>query len=160
MTGVTPIKKTENQTWQEKFIARLSKTGVVTVSARFAKISRKTAYLHRAEDDNFAGLWEDALAESADLLEEEARRRAYTGVVTPKTIAGEAVNVREYSDTLLIFLLKGAKPDKFRERREISGPGGGAVRIKLEFDDLRKLDPVELLRLHSQTLGDTPPDRG
>lgn len=37
--------------------------------------------------------------------------------------------VKEYSDTLAIFLLKAHAPDKYRERTsaEISGPGGGPV---------------------------------
>lgn len=41
--------------------------------------------------------------------------------------------VRKYSDTLAIFLLKGANPEKFRERTsaEISGPGGKPI----ELDD-------------------------
>ena len=40
------------------------------------------------------------------------------------------VNLQEYSDTLLIFLLKGLRPEKYRERFEHSGTGpGGAIRV-------------------------------
>jgi hypothetical protein len=39
----------------------------------------------------------------------------------------------EYSDTLLIFLLKGIRPEKYRERFEHSGPEGGPI----EFSDAR-----------------------
>jgi hypothetical protein len=37
--------------------------------------------------------------------------------------------VREYSDTLLIFLLKGARPQKYRDnvRQEVSGPNGAPL---------------------------------
>ena len=40
--------------------------------------------------------------------------------------------VRKYSDTLLIFLLKGARPDKFRDNATIrhTGPTGGAIQIE------------------------------
>ena len=52
-------------------------------------------------------------------LEDEAVRRGVEGVErgiyhNGKRIATEC----EYSDTLLIFLLKGAMPEKYRERRE------------------------------------------
>ena len=57
---------------------------------------------------------------AADLLEEEARRRAHDGVDEPVWFQGvQCGTVRKYSDTLLIFLLKGAKPDKYRERSSV-----------------------------------------
>lgn len=59
------------------------------------------------------------------------------------------------SDTLAIFLLKGQKPDKYRERvsSEISGPGGGPVQIRAEITQMtdEELD-AELTKL---TTGDT-----
>ena len=41
--------------------------------------------------------------------------------------------VRKYSDTLLIFMLKARRPEKYRERAnvELTGQGGGPV----ELDD-------------------------
>ena len=48
-------------------------------------------------------------------LEDEAIRRAYHGVQRPVTIAGKRELVTGYSDTLLIFLLKGARPHKYRD---------------------------------------------
>jgi hypothetical protein len=41
--------------------------------------------------------------------------------------------IQEYSDTLLIFLLKGLRPEKYRERFEHSGPGkGGAILVSYD----------------------------
>ncbi|MBX6773030.1 MAG: hypothetical protein IRY83_14975 [Chloroflexi bacterium] len=58
-----------------------------------------------------------------DALEAEAWRRAVDGVERPVYQNGQRVGaVREYSDTLLIFLLKGGRPQKYRERYELSGP--------------------------------------
>ena len=50
-------------------------------------------------------------------------RRAYLGVEKPVTVAGKREVIREYSDTLLIFLLKGARPQKYRDniRQEVTG---------------------------------------
>ena len=69
-------------------------------------------------------LFEEASEDAADSLEAEARRRAVEGVEEPvgwyKGQAGGVV--RKYSDTLLIFLLKGRRPELYRERFEHSGP--------------------------------------
>lgn len=119
--------------WPERFIGALSKHGVVTAAAKAARISRKTVYERRAEDKDFAELWDDAIEQAADMLEREAVRRAYTGTLRPIYQGGEKVgSVREYSDTLMIFLLKGARPGKYRENHkvEVSGPGGGAIPIR------------------------------
>jgi hypothetical protein len=115
-----------------KFIEHLSKHGVVTVAAKAAGVSRTGVYMHRLESEDFAKQWDDAMESAADMLESEAVRRAYTGVLKPVCVGGKVQKVREYSDTLLIFLLKGAKPGKFREnhRLEVSGPGGGAIPIR------------------------------
>ena len=74
---------------------------------------------------HFDAAFEDAMEEAADLLESEARRRAHDGVEEPvfgslggNQGSGEVGRIRKYSDTLLIFLLKGARPDKYRERQE------------------------------------------
>ena len=38
-------------------------------------------------------------------------------------MAGESVDVREYSDSLLMFILKAEKPEKYRDRREVRHSG-------------------------------------
>lgn len=91
------------------------------------------AYSHRDADEEFAKQWAGAIEEAGDLLEREAIRRAYTGTLRPVYHNGKKAGTeRVYSDTLLIFLLKGAKPGKFRENHkiEVSGPGGGAIPIR------------------------------
>jgi hypothetical protein len=40
------------------------------------------------------------------------------------TVAGKRELVREYSDTLLIFLLKGLRPAKYRERYDVAVEAG------------------------------------
>jgi hypothetical protein len=65
----------------------------VTASARKAGFDRKTAYAHRAADPEFAAEWEDALEQSIDDLEGEARRRAFEGVAEPVVSMGRIVEV-------------------------------------------------------------------
>jgi len=49
---------------------------------------------------------------------------------------------RHYSDTLLIFLLKGGKPDRYKERREVFHRGTIALLQKLE--QIAAMTPDEL----------------
>ena len=54
-----------------------------------------------------------AQEEACERLEAEARRRAVEGVDEPRTVAGQREIVKRYSDALLIFLMKGANPEKY-----------------------------------------------
>jgi hypothetical protein len=58
----------------------------------------------------------------------------------------EIGEVREYSDTLLVHLLKAHRPEKYRERvaAELSGPQGGAIRL-----DLSRFSDQDLLELRA-----------
>lgn len=110
--------------WQDKFISELAKHGNVTLAAKAAKVSRTRAYQHQEESQEFADLWADALEQAGDVLEGEAHRRAVSGVLKPIYQGGKKVGaVREYSDGLLTLLLKAAKPEKYRERQDITSNG-------------------------------------
>lgn len=110
------------------FLAALAKTGNIAAASRAARCDRSCYYDWRKGDKAFAEAAKAALEEAADLLELEARRRAADGVLEPVFYRGRKVAlVKRYSDTLLIFLLKGIRPEKFRERHELSGPGGAPL---------------------------------
>ena len=110
--------------WKPIFLDLLSKNGNATLSAQEAGINRSGAYEARATDKEFGKAWEDAMEQAADVLEREAWRRASEGVKQPVFYQGEVCgHVRKYSDVLLIFLLKGARPDKYRE--QLATPSAG-----------------------------------
>lgn len=102
--------------WRDKFTQHLAKTGNVSKSARLAGVPRRTVYDERDKNPDFAQAWEDALEEGADELEEEARKRALAD-----------------SDTLLIFLLKGLKPDKYRENKRVELAGDKDAPLQIEI---------------------------
>lgn len=105
------------------FLAAYGELGNIKQAAARAGISRDTHYAWLA-DEAYAKAFESAREEAVESLEAEARRRAVEGCERPVYQGGEQVGtVREYSDTLLIFLLKGAAPGKYREnhRHEVSG---------------------------------------
>ena len=119
---------------RQAFLAALAETANVLKSSELTKIARRMAYDWRAADPDFADAWERALDIGADALEDEAVRRAVEGVDEPVFYQGEAVGVvRKYSDTLLIFLLKGRRPEKYRDRlsHAIGVPDGGPVTFKV-----------------------------
>lgn len=144
----TPKKRPR---WAKAFLVALAEFGNVRHSCEVAGIDRKTAYNLRDADKTFATDWEQAQEEAADLLEQEARRRAERGVQRLKFHKGSPIMVpaigadrlpikdddgkfvmvpyveHEYSDTLMIFLLKGIRPEKYRERQEITGKDGAPL---------------------------------
>jgi hypothetical protein len=105
--------------WQRAFLTGLENTGSVTQAAEAAKISRQTVYENKQNDPEFSRQWDEALEQSADALEEEARKRAFAG-----------------SDVLLIFMLKGLRPQRWRESRATIPPA-----------ELNKMIETELKRL-------------
>ena len=102
------------------FLHVLSETCNVGKSCAAVGISRQTAYGWRDDDPEFAAAWDRAKAVGVTALEDEAHRRAFEG--TDKPIVHQGVitdTMKEYSDTLAIFLLKAHAPDRYRERSSI-----------------------------------------
>ena len=87
-------------------------TGTVTGACRKAHINRTTFYRWVKGDTKFAQQYEQAKEQVGDLLEEEALKRAYNG-----------------DHTLIIFLLKGLKPEKYGDKQTFEH--GGSVTIVL-----------------------------
>lgn len=145
MTRTTTPKK---GVWKPLFLEHLRETANVSRSANFAGVNRRTVYTERGNSETFREAWDDAVEEGMDFLEEEARRRAYEGTLKPVYQRGDKVGeIREFSDTLMIFLLKGRRPDVYGDRvkQEVTGKGGGPVQHDIAgsfnlAEDIRNLD--------------------
>ena len=109
-TEFTPEKR-------EKFLIALGKMPNISSACRQVGIARHTAYNHRKTDAEFKAAWDDAIEIGVDALEEVAMKRA-----------------KKESDTLLIFLLKAHRPEKYRERVEQQHSGEIAVRVTRSAD--------------------------
>lgn len=138
----TPKKRPR---WAKAFLSVLAESGNVRLASQAASVARSAVYALRASDEVFAAEWDTAQEEAADLLEQEARRRAHDGWDEPVfgsmgqgLGSGEIGTVRKYSDTLLIFLLKGARPEKYRERTDVRHSGKIDV-SRLSDDELRAI---------------------
>lgn len=109
---------------REEFLAVLSEGASVTAAAAKVGMSRRGMYDARDADEEFKKAWDDAVEQGTDLMEDEGHRRAIEGVKEPVYYQGAEVGyVRKYSDTLLIFFLKARRPDKYRERADITSGG-------------------------------------
>ena len=83
-------------------------------------MTRRNVYRERTKDREFAEAWDEAKKLGLESLEAEAIRRAVRGTEKPVFHQGEQVaTVREYSDVLLIFLMKAADPAKYRENYRV-----------------------------------------
>jgi hypothetical protein len=112
-------------TWSPRFLEALALSPNISAAARAAGIDRRTAYNARDAHPDFAALWDDALESATDNLAAEAYRRAYEGCEKPVYQGGEKVgSIREYSDTLAIFLLKCHRREVYGDRQEIRHSGG------------------------------------
>lgn len=110
--------------------AMVASGGNVSRACQAVDICRMTAYQWRDDDPEFRADWERAKAAGLDALEDECMRRAFEGFDKPIVHQGIITDtIKEYSDTLAIFLLKGGKPEKYKERVEHSGQIDIAARI-------------------------------
>lgn len=101
------------------FLDTLSDGGHISNAAKAAGLPRRTVYNWRKTDDTFRDAWDEALDLGTDALEDEAIRRALYGVEKPVYQGGKKVGmVQEYSDGLMQFLLKGRRPEKYKDRVE------------------------------------------
>jgi hypothetical protein len=141
---------------RSRFLLKLAECGNITRAAKAAKIAREYLYELRSEDKEFAKAWDEARAIGMEGLEDEAIRRAYEGVQKPiyqqATLVG---TVTEYSDTLLIFLLKGGMPDKYKDRVDMTTKGKGINDLNAEQLDTRLMALLERART-KRAAGDSP----
>jgi len=127
VTAAQPPRKDRARTAKTKaaFLQHYAENGVVLYACRAAGVGRTTFYDWLKKDARFAALHAQATEDAIDVLEQEAKRRAVDGWDEPVFQKGEAVGtVRKYSDNLLITLLKGKKPDVYRERLDVNAKHG------------------------------------
>lgn len=127
---------------REAFLAAFEESGMVIEACEMVGIARSTAYLERQRNEDFAIAWADVEERSTERMEREAYRRAVEGTVEPVVSAGKHVtDVRRYSDSLLQFMLKARRPDRYRENVKVEH--GGTIHQEVRVD-LAKLPDEDL----------------
>ena len=157
-TGTYERQQQEKRESMSRFLKTFAKLGNVTMACEQTNVGRRTHY-EWLTDPEYAAAFEAAKDEATERLEFEARRRATVGVGNPVFHNGvEVGTTRRYSDTLLIFLLKALKPEKYRERfdHRLSGKDGGPIETKGSIDPTRLSDETLDALAEEAGLGDEP----
>ncbi len=136
-TGQMANRTTCTAEKRQAFLDALATGLSVSGSARRAGVPRRTLYERRDADEAFRLAWDAALADGTECLEDEARRRAYHGVVREHSHYSGGMRIgtdieTKYSDALLMFLLKARSPEKYRDNSRVEL--GGALGIKVFTD--------------------------
>jgi hypothetical protein len=120
-TGRPPLGTVD---WTEAFLEGIQGGMNVRDAATAARVNGATPYRRRDEDEAFRLAWEHADRIGTQALEAEAGRRAYHGTLKPVYYMGEECGqIREYSDTLLMFLLRARRPKKYRDNAKFEHVG-------------------------------------
>jgi len=110
------VKAADRMRKQACFLQEITAGATITAAVQKAGFNRRTLYRWRDSDTVFAEAWEKAETQCVTniSLEDEAMRRAVKGVQKPVYRAGEVVgHVTDYSDSMLMFLLKAHHPEKY-----------------------------------------------
>lgn len=120
--GRKPAGLEKHNPTQEAFLAAYAKLGNITQAARIAKCHPSRHRNDWRKDPVYAAKFAEAYEQANDALEAEARRRATEGTKKPVFHKGKVCgHIREFSDTLLVILLKANRPGKFRENVNHTG---------------------------------------
>lgn len=101
-----------------KLLTAYASCGVLTQACQEVGITRRTHYWWLESDPAYVLRYQDAQEAAIDVLEAEARRRALGVAQLVQGMGGEdapKAKAPRGSDLLLIFLLKGARPWKYRD---------------------------------------------
>jgi len=102
---------------QRALLAAYAACGSLRAAAKASGVARSNHDRGWIHDEAYAKAFREAKERASEFLEDEARRRAVEGVLEPVFYEGDVCgHKRRYSDTLLIFLLKGNNPEKFGDR--------------------------------------------
>lgn len=134
------------------FLKAYRLVGIIGPAAEATGIARQTHYKWLETDPEYKAEFKTAHNDAMDSLEEEARRRAQAGVQRLKFHEGNLILIpdpqgrkdpadpsrplmvpyveHQYSDTLLIFLLKAGRPKKFRDNVKVEQTGNLNLTLK------------------------------
>lgn len=160
------------QSKKQAFLSAYAILGSIIGAAEASGVSRASHFVWMQQKgpaaEQYRADFEAAREESTERMEAEARRRAVDGINEPVIYKGELMGiwvnevgervgegtpgakfvpltVKKHSDVLLIFMLKGAMPEKYKDR------------VSTEFKDLTPPAPIgQVVAECLAALGDKP----
>jgi hypothetical protein len=120
------------------FLAAFSRCGSLSMAAKRAKVDRRTHYNWLKDDPWYVEAFRQAVIEAGDSLQDKLTEMAFEGNVTAA-----------------IFLLKGLKPEIFRDRQAVEFQWSGDL-TELSSAQLEALERSLLQRYGQAGLGAGP----
>lgn len=115
------------------FLAAYRRTCNITRSAELAGIKPRQHY-RWLENPKYAEAFKRASVVAAQWLEDKAVEGAHDGWEEPVFYQGQPCGtVRRFDLGMRQMLLRGAKPEKYRQSTELTGKDGGPIQAKLEI---------------------------
>lgn len=129
------LRRERKERRQDAFLEVFRVTGNIAASARAAGVTTDVVHRSWLKDEcnkPFQEKYAAALEEANDWLEQEAFRRGFLGTDKPVVHQGmptmledefgnkRMFTVKEYSDPLLLALMKARRPEKFRENQKVT----------------------------------------
>lgn len=132
--------------WVPKFLDSLARHGKPLISCIRAGISHTTYYDYRKVCPEFVEACKMARKVWQEYAEAEMYRRAVVGTQKKKFLGngqplldpetGEQYCEREYSDLLMMFMLKAVDPDKYKDRQDVTSGGKPVGQTTLSQEQL------------------------
>ena len=145
--GETKLFPTIAHPKKRAFLMAYAHCGQLKRSCQAADLDHSMHYYWLKVDPAYRVAFAEAQSLAGSTLEEEAIRRARDGVTRTVYRGGEPIGEETiYSDTLLIFLMKGAMPAKYGDRVAHTGDQGGPMVLKVVYEDAIDVTP-EILQL-------------
>lgn len=109
---------------QNAFLRALERCPIISTAALQVGIARETHYDWLQDDPTYRGRYQEALKAAGDALEEKALELCY-GWDEPVYHEGKVCgSIRRYDTRHIRDMLRAARPDKYRERHELTGKDG------------------------------------
>lgn len=117
----------------DEFMEEFRLSGNITAASEVCGFNRNCVYDWKRIFPDLEQELAEARLEAVERLEEECRKRATQGVNRPVFQKGKRVGyITYYSDNLLMFLLKGNAPEKFRDNLNVTGQQEHTVDLNLK----------------------------
>jgi len=126
-SDITPVSSQPGYSFARKarkFLAAFADTGRVNLACEIAGYSRDTHYQKLKTDAVYRAAFAEAETRFADVIEAEVVRRA----------------IDCESDTVLLFLARGAMPNKYRDRTSVELSGSIDIAGRLQEGRQRLLE--------------------
>lgn len=147
MATRTPRTPKKPRDWKPAWLVAFEREGMVSAACRTVGVGRTTVYDARS-DPEFAQAWDDIEAMTTDRMEREAMRRGMEGFDKAVYHQGEVVGMeRQFSDTLLIFMLKARKPETYRENVKVVHAGIVKQQHSVDLSQLSVEEKRQMLAL-------------